>query len=289
MIYTIKNESLTVEVNSVGAELYSAKKNGVEYVWQGDEKYWKERAPMLFPICGRFYEGKYTCEGKTYEMGGHGFVRGRDLRAEQISDTEVRFLLDADDEIRAIYPFEFSLAIVYRLEGDTLHTIYEIANTGKVLLPVTAGGHPGFNVPLNNEGTFEDYYLEFDEECWPDEMLLNGVYFSGRKRAICLEDDKIFRLKHSLFDEEAVFMSRAAKAVTLKSDKTERFVRMEYPDMSYVGFWQAAKVEAPFICIEPWCGFAGDDGYVVDINQRSDMFRVRPGCTKSVRYSITFG
>ena len=289
MIYTLKNDILTVEVNSVGAELYSAKRDGVEYVWQGDERYWGDRAPMLFPICGRFYEGKYVYEGKTYEMGGHGFVRKRELAAEQVSDTEVRFLLSANEEIKAMYPFDFSLAIVYRLDGETLHTTYEITNTGDVILPATAGGHPGFNVPLDGKGAFDDYYLEFSEECYPDEMLLNGSYFAGRKRALNLEDGKIFRLKHSLFDEEGVFMSRAASSVTLKSDKTDRYVRVDYPDMYYLGFWQAAKVNAPYICIEPWCGFAGDDGYVVDISKRSDMLRIRPGCTKSVGYSVTFG
>lgn len=289
MIYTLKNDILTVQVNSLGAELYSAKRGDVEYVWQGDERYWKERAPMMFPICGRLYEGKYTYRGKTYEMGGHGFVRGTNLAAEQVSDTEVRFLLPANEETKAVYPFDFDLAIVYRLDGETLHTTYEITNTGDVILPVAAGGHPGFNVPFDGKGAFEDYYLEFSEECYPDEMLLNGVYFSGRKRGMTLENGKILRLKHSLFDEEAVFMSRMAKSVTLKSDKTDRFVRVDYPDMYYVGFWQMAKLDAPYVCIEPWYGFPSNDGMVDDLETRNDMLRLSPGAKKNIGYSVTFG
>ena len=62
MIYFIENDYLFVKVSSRGAELTSIKNkdNGVEYLWQGDEKYWAGQAPVMFPICGRLYEGKYT-------------------------------------------------------------------------------------------------------------------------------------------------------------------------------------------------------------------------------------
>ena len=62
MIQTIENEFLIVQINDTGAELVSlkSKKTGIEYLWQGDAKYWKGRSPVLFPICGRLYKGKYT-------------------------------------------------------------------------------------------------------------------------------------------------------------------------------------------------------------------------------------
>ena len=37
----IKNDQLTLEISSLGAELQSIKDaNGNEYLWDGDEKYW---------------------------------------------------------------------------------------------------------------------------------------------------------------------------------------------------------------------------------------------------------
>ena len=50
----LKNEKLTVEISSHGAELQSIRNaEGREYLWQGDEKYWPRRSPLLFPIvCG---------------------------------------------------------------------------------------------------------------------------------------------------------------------------------------------------------------------------------------------
>ena len=61
MIYTLKNDKLTVEINSLGAELTSVKStDGHEYIWQGSE--WKKHAPILFPVCGRDIVSKYLLE-----------------------------------------------------------------------------------------------------------------------------------------------------------------------------------------------------------------------------------
>ena len=51
---TLHNELLTVEVSDLGAELQSIKDDeGKEYLWQGDDRYWGRRSPILFPIvCG---------------------------------------------------------------------------------------------------------------------------------------------------------------------------------------------------------------------------------------------
>ena len=70
MNHVIENEALRVTVSSMGAEMISAvdKKDGTEYVWQGDATYWTGHAYNLFPICGRLTEGKYTYKGNTYEI-----------------------------------------------------------------------------------------------------------------------------------------------------------------------------------------------------------------------------
>ena len=50
---TISNSVLTVGVSEHGAELQSIQKNGKEYLWQGDTRFWGRRSPVLFPIVGR--------------------------------------------------------------------------------------------------------------------------------------------------------------------------------------------------------------------------------------------
>ena len=77
MIYILENEVLKVKISSMGAELQSIRRleDDTEYLWQGDARYWPGRATNLFPMCGRMVEGKYTFEGKTYEIPIHGFAK----------------------------------------------------------------------------------------------------------------------------------------------------------------------------------------------------------------------
>ena len=76
MIYTLKNDKLTVGISPVGAQVASAiSPDGCEYIWQADPAFWGKHGPVLFPICSSLFEGKYTYKGKTYEMGKHGFAK----------------------------------------------------------------------------------------------------------------------------------------------------------------------------------------------------------------------
>ena len=99
MIYTLENDSLKVQVNSHGGELWSIQtKDGAEYLWQGDETYWKDRALNLFPYIARLTEGKYMLDGKTYEMPIHGFVNSSDLEVEEHHDGEGEDVAEAGNK-----------------------------------------------------------------------------------------------------------------------------------------------------------------------------------------------
>lgn len=59
MEYTVKSNALTVKTRSFGGELTSIRDgSGTEYLWQGDPKYWKGQAPVLFPIVGSLRDKK---------------------------------------------------------------------------------------------------------------------------------------------------------------------------------------------------------------------------------------
>ena len=51
MIFTIRNDALTVDIDSMGAQLASVRTpDGTEYLWQGDPDIWARRAPILFSL-----------------------------------------------------------------------------------------------------------------------------------------------------------------------------------------------------------------------------------------------
>ena len=290
MLYTLQNDILTVKVSDIGAEIHSVCREDCEYIWVGDAAYWSSHAPLLFPVCGRFFEAKYTCDGKTYEIPCHGFIRKAPLTLECINNTSICFRVESTEETKKIYPFDFVLKIWHILEGESIITRFEIENTGNVILPATVGGHPGFNVPLGTEGNFEDYYLEFGKPCSPDQIEISprGL-FTGKKTAYQLVDGNKLPLSHKLFEIDGIFLSRMDSTVTLKSNKSTRTVTLEYPDMPYLGIWHPSACEAPFVCIEPWCGLPGYDGEMEDINTRHDMFHILPGKTQTAQFKMTFG
>ena len=81
MLHTIQNDCMSVTVHETGAQLWSILAgDGTQYLWQGDSKYWGDRAPNLFPFIGRLTNNSYQYLGKTYPMGIHGFAAAKEFQ-----------------------------------------------------------------------------------------------------------------------------------------------------------------------------------------------------------------
>lgn len=289
MIYTLENEFLTVKISDLGAELKSAvcKADGCEYLWQGDPTYWKGTAPWLFPICSNLFEKKYTYRGREYAMAQHGFARKQVFAVQGASDTAVSFVLLPNEETRACYPFEFAFTVRYELKGKTLDCRLLVENRGEELMYATVGGHPGFNVPLGDNGAYTDYYLEFSEPCSPDYVVFTEEFCdSGKRLPYLLEGGTKLPLSHDLFVVDGWFLAGTSGAVTLKSDRSAHSVTVSYGNAPYVGFWSSQN-GGPYVCVEPWWGMASQDG-VLPIEEKCHMFRLLPGSEKQVEMAITF-
>ena len=289
MIYTLKNDKLTVKISDVGAEIVSAVSaaDGCEYMWQADPAFWGRTAPWLFPVCSAMYEGKYTYRGKTYPMPKHGFAPNATFAAVEVSDTALTLEIAANERTKAYYPFDFRFSVRYVLTGDTLCCDLTVANEGEEMMYATLGGHPGFQVPLGGEGEYTDYYLEFSEPCYPDAVVFTEQFYDSGKRApYLLEGNRRFRLSHELFRVDGVFLSGMARRLTLKSDTSAHSVTVDYGDATYVGIWSSAK-DAPYVCVEPWYGMASFEG-VSAIEEKSQMFRLGAGEKKAVQMTIAF-
>ena len=115
----IKNDQLTLEISSLGAELQSIKDaNGNEYLWDGDEKYWNRHSPILFPIVCGLWKDTYRTEGKEYHLPRHGFARDTEFKLVGKTADRLTFALIDNEETQKNYPYHFNLAISYRLQGN---------------------------------------------------------------------------------------------------------------------------------------------------------------------------
>ena len=290
MIYTIENDFLTVKVSSLGAELVSikGKANDCEYLWQGDEKYWAGQAPIMFPICGRLYEGKYTYLGKEYTMPNHGIARSSEFALKSAAQDEITLSLVANEETKKCYPFNFTLNVTFKLVKSSLEITYNVINNDTCELIFGVGGHPAFNVPINNQGSFDDYYVEFDNSC-------SALRVDFSPTCFCTKDDKIYTqggtkridLSHNLFDDDAIFLYNVDKAITLKSDKYKGSIKLKYDRMKYVGLWHMPKTDAPYICIEPWSSIPANDGVIDNLLTKEEMIHLPVGYSYKNTYSIT--
>lgn len=289
MIHTIQNDCLTVAVAEHGAELRSIRDaQGTEYLWQGDPKYWGDRAPLLFPFIARLTNNSYKYMGKTYPMGIHGFAAAsRFSVAEQESD---RIVLELRDSLATLeqYPFAFTLRITYALKEKSLQVTYRVENRDSKTMPFGIGGHPGFNVPLVAGERFEDYELEFACPCQPDRVgFTPTVFLSGHDEAYPLRENRFIDLHHNLFDEDAVILKNMAREVTLRSKVSGKGVTVSYSDMPYLGIWHWPQTDAPYVCIEPWSSLPSRQDVVEEFSCKSDLVQLAPGKCYRNSWSVT--
>lgn len=272
MNYTIKNNILEVEISTLGAELQSIKKDGTQYLWQGSEDSWKFKATNIFPNVGRMTEGKYTFKGNIYEMGGHGLARYAEFIPEQVSENKIIFKTESDENTLKSYPFKFELHIIYEIVENKLNISFQVFNKDSQTMYFGLGGHHGFFVPLEDGIEFEDYYLEFENACKP--IKYNTTVADGLIRdnvAFPLINDKILNLEHNLFDNDALIFEYMDKTVTLKSDKSDKKVVVNYPNMNYLAIWHTPSKKVPFLCIEPWTSLPSRYGITEDLETQPSL------------------
>lgn len=267
MIYELKSGGLTAKVDSLGAQLVSLKnERGFEYIWTGDPQYWKGQAPVLFPIVGALREGKAKIGGDWYEMGQHGFARHREFTLAEQAENRVSLRLSSDFETKKLYPFEFVFTVTYTLSDRGVKTGFQVENIGDKVLPFAVGGHPGFNVPVDEDAAFEDYAICFERpETQKCPAIVEGKgLIDPTKTAFSLEEEREIPLRHSLFYHDAlIFEKLGSQKVQVMNKATGKGVEMDFSEFPMLGIW-SAKNDGPYVCLEPWTGCAtrtdeGDD------------------------------
>ena len=289
MIHTIKNEFLTVSAKEAGAELQSLLgADGTEYLWQGDSKYWSDRALNIFPYVARLNEGKYYLDGQLHEMAIHGIAPYRDFVVTENDGKRMVFELRSDEKTYAEYPRNFVFRIVYALEGKTLNITFRCENLDRKTMYFGLGGHPGFNVPLVPGKKFEDYRLRFAQVCEPLRVGFDESCFVTHEDVpFALEHGTDLNLGHQLFDDDAIVLRNMAREVTLECADDSHSVTVRYPGMQYLGLWHWPRTDAPYVCIEPWCSLPADAGKITVFEEQRDLIALDPGKTYDNLWSIT--
>src|SRR5882762_844103 len=272
---TIENDFLKVTIETLGAELRSmfAKERQQEYLWQGAPEWWPRRAPVLFPIVGKLNNNAYQVNGKVFSLPQHGFARDNEFTVGERRANAIEFVLKSGPELLLKYPFPFELKIGYSVEGPTLHVRYEVGNSGSQPMYFSIGAHPGF--ALQSGESLSDYNVEFEKRETLDRHLLDGGLFNGKTERV-ITNEKVLSLSSDLFAKDAlVFKGMQSTRLYLKSRKSNYSLKFSYPDFPYFGIW--SKPGATFLCLEPWCGMADNNGFEGEFKAKEGIQMLEAG------------
>lgn len=270
--YTLFDQEVTVKINESASEIHSLKDNhnGLEYMWQGDPKYWTGRNPTLFPMVGSTYDKKLHINGKEYAIGNHGFTRHSEFTCTEHDDSHLIMELKDNEETRKQYPFSFTMHIVYTLHQNELQIHYEITNDNDVPMPFNFGLHPAFNCPIDPAGSFADCHLEFNA---PEDVKLSKGNLKQTK-TLALDRDQL---------KKTIIITDPQSTSTSLCDGSHR-VTVKYSGYEWLAFWSP---EAPFVCIEPWHSHADMSEVKVPFEQREGTIILAAHKTWTSEYSIT--
>lgn len=290
MKYHISNSFLDVTIDSLGAEILSIQDQNTktEYLWQADPNIWARHAPVLFPIVGRLKNDQYEYDGKTYKIPQHGFARDREFSLVSQEKTKITFSLKDSAETLSMYPFKFELRITYSLLNNMIEVDFEVENHDDKSMIFGIGGHPGFNLAIDEETHKSNYFLRFEPAKSRVKIPLVGSLVDVKNRTLAPTDASI-QISEEVFAHDALIYELNSKTkVSLKNDQNDYHINMFLDQTPFLGVWSPYPKTADFVCLEPWWGIADDvdtDGLIED---KIGMNKLRPNETFTSGYQMSF-
>ena len=276
MIHILENKNLKIAINTHGAELVSIfnKKENKEMLWEGNPEFWGRRSPVLFPVVGKYKNGKTTYNGKEYALGQHGFARDSEFTLIEETENKLSFSLNSNEETLTKYPFKFRLICSFTLKDDTIVVGWQVENTDDKTIHFSIGAHPAFYCKKGQTTlTMNDENLKYN--------LINsdGLYTAQK-----YDVESSFVLHDSVFDKDALIIENSGvNEISLVDEK--KYLTVKF-DTKVFGIWSPAKKNAPFVCIEPWYGRCDAEDFNGDITKREYGNSLNIGETWYKEYEI---
>jgi galactose mutarotase-like enzyme len=284
--HTISAGGIAATVKADGAELCSLQAaGGLELLWQAGPA-WPRHAPWLFPIVGRLANDDLRHRGRSYHLTQHGFARDLRFRWLQRTERSCTLRLTDSEATQPRYPFGFRLDIAYAIDAASLDMTVAIVNTGEETLPASFGAHPAFNWPLLPGLAKESYSLVFAHpEPAPIRRLSSGLMRTEAEPSPI--QGTVLPLTEQLFEADAVILDAPASRSVRYAGPSGPSLDLAWSGFRELGIW--SKPSAPFLCIEPWRGFASPVGFDGEFADKPGVMLIAPGGTETLQVRITVG
>ena len=259
MLYFLENDVLKIAVDTHGAELSSIfnKAENKEMLWQGDPEFWGRKSPVLFPVVGKYKDGKTTFNGKEYSLGQHGFARDSEFTLIEETKTRLAFQLMSNEETLTKYPFEFRLICSFELKNNKIIVGWYIENIDDKKIYFSIGAHPAFYCEKSKT------VLSMNDENLKYNLINSDGLYTKPKYDV----DNTFVLHDNVFDNDALIIENSDVTKVSLIDNDKEYLTVKF-DAKIFGIWSPAKKNAPFVCIEPWYGRCDAEDFNGDITKR---------------------
>ncbi|RYG46415.1 MAG: aldose 1-epimerase family protein [Chitinophagaceae bacterium] len=219
--------------------------------------------------------------GQDYKLPRHGFARDMEFDLTHKSENQAVFSLHFSKDTLAWYPFKFWLQINYRLQNNKLLVGYSVMNDGDKKMPFNLGTHPAFMLP----GDFSDFAIDFKSTESLQIYLLEDGLLKKESRVLPLGKDHQLQLHHSLFEDDALIIknNKQRDLTILKAGK--KYLSIEFDGFPHLGLWSVN--DAPFVCIEPWYGYADTVDSSGVLFEKEAIQMLEPGGVFNTNLSIS--
>ncbi len=283
-ISVIQNDRLTVKISNIGATIKSVSTpDGREYIWEGNEKYWKGTCPILFPVCGGLVGDSYRYDGQSYSLGRHGYIRFTEFDVVSSTKTQITFHTQSNPQTMSCYPFVHEFFVTFALKNNGLKVTYGVKNNDKKTMYFSVGAHEGYALehPLN------EYSLVFDAH--EDIPVYSDGLAPIEEKSVSYDSDGnlILTLSTEQFNSgSVVFHPINSDNVALVSSHGDRRISVDMGGAEYLVLWTVP--EASFLCIEPWMGYGDPDDFTGEISEKPGIIALDSNECYTFNHTITF-
>ena len=281
----IYSDRLKVKIDEVGSSLLSMQdEDGLECIWQGDEKSWKGHDVTIFPFVARLKDGFYTVDGEEYYIPSHGIVRRHNFEIASKSADSLTHIYRYDEDSIEVYPYKFELTIEHKVEGAKYIKTMTVKNLDDKEIYYGIGGHPAMKV-VSDKGDTANNYVVFRRPISPNNYYLDEAgHFIEKKDAYetfqkfsCTK--KTMQKLKTLIFTDADFDSlelRRGDGVTYK---------FEFSKPTALAFW-SHPTSGAYYCVEPWWGVPDFANPTRELKDKELIERLGIGESRQYTFSI---
>lgn len=278
---TIATDSLSVGIDSLGAQLGSISFAGTELLWQRADP-WHYSAPVLFPIISTLPDNRLHHNGVDYPIASHGVARISEFELVRSGPDAATFLLRAEESTHSAYPFEFDLFLGFSVVGARLTVSHLVVNTGGEPLPFLLGAHPAFLWPLPGAEEGADHTVNWGTGGATMRQAVKGL-LPDRLESPAVDGRLV--LAKEQFARDALLFDDLVPRIATYTAAGAPSITMHFGDFPRFGVWSKSE-GADFVCLEPWSGYPAAADFSGDIVDLPEIELLAPGESREFTYIV---